>query len=90
LETVNGSPSGQRVVKRSYEQVGVAINTPVADVRVAFNNLQAATGVTNLGGGMVDASQNWWGCAHAAGASGCGSELGGVTATNAAPAPFQK
>jgi len=70
------------------QQIGVAVNTPNADVRVELNNLQAATGVTNLGGGMVDASQNYWGCAAGPGTNGCGSTVGGVVSGTSATIPF--
>lgn len=70
------------------QQIGVAINTPTADVRVELNNLQAATGVNNLGGGMVNANQNYWGCASGPGNSGCGSTIGGVVTSTSAITPF--
>ena len=70
------------------EQIAVAVNTPSADVRVVMNNLQAPTGVTNLGGGMVNAGQNYWGCAAGVGTNGCGAALGGVTASGSASIPF--
>ena len=70
------------------EQIAVAVNTPSADVRVVMNNFQAPTGVTNLGGGMVNAGQNYWGCAAGVGTNGCGAALGGVTASGSASIPF--
>ncbi len=71
------------------EAVDIAINNAVGtgDVVVAhLNNLvgRNAVGLDNLGKSVVDATQNYWGCANGPGARGCTS----VKGSNVTTAPF--
>ena len=60
------------------EAVDVAVNTP-GEVDLHFNNLLGKEiGVDNLSGGIVNATQNWWGCFAGPGAKGCSSVNGTV------------
>jgi nitrous oxidase accessory protein NosD len=86
VAAVTGTVVAQNTIRN--EQIAVAVNTPSADVRVQLNNLQAATGVDNLGSGTVNAMQNYWGCASGPGQSGCGGVVGMVLAATYATVPF--
>ena len=59
------------------EAIDVAVKTP-AQIEIHLNNLQGdgAAGVSNLGGGAVNATQNWWGCAGGPTAQGCSTVQG--------------
>jgi len=73
----------------SDETIDLAVKTP-ATVAAHLNSfLGTNTGVANLGTGLVDAAQNWWGCAGGPGASGCSSASGSklVTAPALTAAP---
>jgi nitrous oxidase accessory protein NosD len=83
---VTGTVIALNVVRN--ETVGVAVNTPAADVRVQLNNLQAPTGVDNIGAGSINAVQNYWGCASGPGQNGCGGVIGMVLTASAAVIPF--
>jgi hypothetical protein len=54
-----------------HEAIEIAVNTP-AQVEVHLNNLLDDTiGVDNLGLGVVNATENWWGCPGGPGAEEC-------------------
>ena len=58
------APAGGNVITQnqiSQELVAVATRNP-AEGRVFFNNFTAGTGVLNTGSGIVNATENWWGC----------------------------
>jgi hypothetical protein len=62
----------------------VVINTQ-GSIEVHFNNLMGGTnGIANLGKGVVDASQNYWGCAGGPGTTGCAA-VTGTSVTSTAP-----
>jgi parallel beta-helix repeat protein len=55
------------------ETVDVAVNNAGGTVIAHLNNLlgRSASGIANLGPGVVDASENWWGCSTGPGTAGC-------------------
>jgi hypothetical protein len=61
------------------EAVDVAVSTPSL-VELHLNNLRSAgsIGVDNLGAGMINATENWWGCPAGPGGAGCSSVNGSV------------
>ena len=83
---MNGTIVSQNVI--SQELVGLAHNAP-GQVGAFLNNFMAATGISNLGTGTVNGTQNWWGCAAGANSGGCALATGsGVTSTAGLTAPF--
>ena len=65
--------SGNGITKESLD---IVVNTP-ANVDAHFNNLvDKAVGVQNLSTGVVDATENYWGCATGPGTAGCTSVSG--------------
>ncbi|MBV8892166.1 MAG: right-handed parallel beta-helix repeat-containing protein [Acidobacteria bacterium] len=79
---ITGIAIVQNVIKN--EAVDIATNT-AALVDVHLNNLLGQQiGVDNLDGGMVNATENWWGCAKGPGSPGCTS----VSGYNVASTPF--
>ncbi len=87
LSPIMGTVIAQNVIK--HEAVGVAVKTG-AQVDVHLNNLlgQGAVGVDNHGSGVVNATENWWGCSSGAGAAGCSSVSGsGVLTTPSLAVP---
>lgn len=74
VSPIIGTTISQNIIRD--EAVDVAIKTP-AEVDVHLNNLLGEkVGLANLGSGMVDASENWWGCATGPGSRGCSSVAG--------------
>jgi hypothetical protein len=74
VSPVRGTVISQNVI--DHEAVEVAVKTP-AEVEVHLNNfLDDTIGVDNLGSGLVDATQNWWGCPGGPGAEECASAGG--------------
>jgi len=72
--TTTGTVIVQNVIKG--EEVNIAANTNGL-IDAHLNNLQGkGIGVDNLGGGTVNATVNWWGCAKGPGAPGCTSVFG--------------
>jgi parallel beta-helix repeat protein len=71
---ITGTLISQNVIKG--EGIDIAIKTP-GSVEVHFNNLFGGIGIDNLGGGAVNATQNWWKCSGGPGANGCGTTVGG-------------
>jgi nitrous oxidase accessory protein NosD len=66
---ITGTVISQNVIKD--EVVDIAASTP-AIVEAHHNNLNGTrAGVANLGPGSVDATNNWWGCAHGPNTPGC-------------------
>jgi hypothetical protein len=61
------------------ESIDVVANTPAA-VEIHLNNLLGSTsvGVQNLGTGVANATQNYWGCPGGANASKCSTAGAGV------------
>ncbi|MGE5206754.1 MAG: nitrous oxide reductase family maturation protein NosD [Chlamydiota bacterium] len=87
VSPANGTVISQNVIHN--EAVDVAVNTS-ADVEVHLNNfIGHATGVDNLNSGMVNATENWWGCSKGPGTNGCASVGGsGVLTTPWLTMPF--
>jgi len=56
----------------SNESLDIVVNTP-ANVAAHLNKLHGSgsTGVQNVSTGIVDATENWWGCADGPGAYPC-------------------
>ena len=74
---ISGTVISQNVIKS--EAVDIAVNTS-AEVDAYQNNLNGGGfGVDNLGPGIVNAANNWWGCAHGPGMPGCAAVGGSVT-----------
>jgi hypothetical protein len=66
------------------ENEGIDIATQTAStVDVHLNTLEGKKiGVANLNpGGLVDATENWWGCSKGPGANGCATAVGNVVYT---------
>jgi parallel beta-helix repeat protein len=60
------------------EAADIVVQTS-AQVTIQFNSLQGgATGIANIGTGVVQATQNWWGCSGGPGATGCSAMTGTV------------
>ncbi len=83
---VTGTVIAQNVFRA--EQIDVAVNMPSADVQIHLNNFLGSTGVDNLGGGSVNATQNYWGCATGPGQSGCVGVIGAVLSSGWAITSF--
>ena len=90
------SPIAGTVIAKNViadETIAVAINTP-GDVDVHLNDFNGIeTGIDNGGGGKVDATENWWGCAHGPGAARCANVNVGPPAVVFSPwlgAPFHE
>jgi len=69
------------------ESINIAINNAGGLVDVHLNSLNGSssdTGIANSGAGVVNAVQNWWGCAKGPGSSGCTS----VSGSNVVSTPF--
>lgn len=87
LTPVSGLTILLNVIKN--EAVDIAVRTP-AEIKANNNNLNGpAIGVLNLPVfgtvfGTVDATNNWWGCAHGPGAPGCST----VSGPNVTSVPF--
>lgn len=74
VSPINGTIITQNAI--NHEAVEIAVNTP-SDVEIHFNDLNDDTlGVDNLGTGMVNATENWWGCPGGPGAEECASAGG--------------
>ena len=83
---VTGTVIAQNVI--TNQQIAIAVNIPSGDVSAQLNNFQSSTGVDNLGSGVINATQNYWGCAAGVGASGCAGVIGTVSSGNPATNPF--
>ena len=60
------------------ESVDVVMNNP-GSMEVHMNNLMGTgTGIANLGKGIVDGSNNYFGCPGGAGTTGCGTVSGSL------------
>lgn len=70
---INGTVILQNVIKG--EGIDIAIKTP-GSVDAHFNSLFGDVGVSNLGTGLGDATESWWGCAAGPGANGRGEVSG--------------
>jgi parallel beta-helix repeat protein len=61
------------------ESIDIAVSTS-AQINIHLNDLGGGgVGVVNLGTGAIDATMNWWGCAHGPTAHGCSGVQGVVT-----------
>ena len=75
------SPATGTIVSQNYikaEQVDVGVNTPT-EVLVNLNNLYATglnLGIDNIGTGLVNGTENWWGCPGGPGSNGCSTANG--------------
>ncbi len=69
--------TGTLISKNVFKQEGidVAVKTP-GSVDTHFNNFLDSVGVSNLGTGSVDATENWWKCRGGPGAQGCATVAG--------------
>jgi Periplasmic copper-binding protein (NosD) len=65
----------------SNEAIDIYVGTAAINLAVHHNNLlgSSAVGVQNAGTGVVDATQNYWGCPAGPGKPGCSSVQGAVT-----------
>jgi parallel beta helix pectate lyase-like protein len=65
------------------EAIDVWIGTTTMNLALHHNNLlgNGAIGVQNAGGGVVDATRNYWGCSGGPGAPGCSTVQGTVDFT---------
>ena len=71
---ISGTIISQNVIKD--EGFDIVTHTP-GQVDANFNNLNGnGVGLDNLGTGLVDATNNWWGCARGPNTSGCSSVIG--------------
>ena len=74
VSTVTGTVISGNTIQG--EDDDIVTNTP-GEVAIHFNNLLGGKlGVNNLGGGAVDATENWWGNGKGPGAGG-GTSIGG-------------
>jgi parallel beta-helix repeat protein len=78
---ITGTVISQNVIK--HEGIDIAVKTP-GSVDAHFNSLFGDLGVSNLGSGSVDATENWWKCSGGSGASGCS----GVSGPNILTTPW--
>ena len=78
---ITGTVIVQNAIKN--EGIDIAVKTP-GSVDAHFNSLFGDLGVSNLGSGSVDATQNWWKCAGGPGAGGCS----GVSGMDIVTAPW--
>jgi parallel beta-helix repeat protein len=60
----------------SDESIDVAVKTPGFVAAHLNSLLGTGMGVSNTGTGVVDATQNWWGCAGGPGGTGCSTASG--------------
>jgi len=82
---INGTEISQNVIYA--ETNDIVVNTPGYTL-AHLNELPDAVGVNNLGTGLVDATENWWGCSGGPG-TGCGNVSGsGVNSTPWLTQPF--
>jgi len=72
---MNGTIVAENVI--SQEMLALSVKAP-GQVAASLNNFSAATGISNSGGGTVNATQNWWGCAGGANSGACGLATGSV------------
>jgi hypothetical protein len=70
---ITGTVILKNIIKR--EGIDIAVKTP-GSVDAHLNNLFEDIGVSNLGNGPIDATDNWWKCAGGPGANGCGDVAG--------------
>ncbi len=76
-EPLTGNVVTENVIEQ--ESIDVAVST-TAQINVHLNDLGGGgAGVANLGAGTIDATINWWGCAHGPTAHGCSGVQGAVT-----------
>lgn len=79
-----GSPIANTVIADNTinkETDDVVANTsPLVDIH-ANDLLGEKTGIDNLGGGTVNATENWWGCANGPGFEGCSDVAGTVVSS---------
>jgi hypothetical protein len=79
VSPIKGTTISQNVIER--EDVAIAVKT-ASIVDAHFNSLaNRRTGVANLGGGTVDATENWWGCSRGPTRAGCSTVSGSVEYT---------
>ena len=80
LFPIYGTVAAQNVIKAEADDIVFNIAVPVgpiANLEAHGNNLNGqGIGVDNLGVGVVNATSNWWGCAHGPNAPGCSSVAG--------------
>jgi parallel beta-helix repeat protein len=74
VSRITGTVISQNIFRNEAEDI--VANTP-AEIEVHLNNfLDETLGVDNLGGGTVDATENWWGCPAGPGHNECASAGG--------------
>ncbi len=85
IASMSGTVISQNVI--SQELIAVNVKAP-GQVFASLNNFTAGTGIANLGSGMVDATQNWWGCGTGPATSSCANTIGTVTFAPWLTTPF--
>ncbi len=87
----SGEPlTGNTVTGNIIEQeaVDVAVRTS-AQIDIHLNDLLGGgVGVDNQGSGIVNATQNYWGCPSGPGAPGCSTVSGNLIVTSSLPRPL--
>jgi hypothetical protein len=71
VSPATGTMVSQNTINR--EEVAVAVNTPT-EVDVNLNSFRTNglnLGMDNIGTGLVNATENWWGCPDGPGTPGC-------------------
>lgn len=72
---ISGTVVAQNVIE--HESIDVAFNAPTGQLNAHFNDFAASSiGIDNIGTGIVDATENWWGCASGPGTGRCASTTG--------------
>ncbi|HUA19811.1 MAG TPA: right-handed parallel beta-helix repeat-containing protein [Bryobacteraceae bacterium] len=85
IGVANGTVIAENAI--SGQAIAVAVRTP-GETRVFFNNFTAGTGVLNTGAGIVNATENWWGCLGGPGSPACASSMGENATTPFLTSPF--
>jgi parallel beta-helix repeat protein len=88
---MSGTVISQNVIHQEALDIVVKIpSTGSVAVQTHLNNLPDPVGIENDGGGLVDATQNWWGCSAGPNTNGCSSvSQSGVLYTPWLTKPFQ-
>jgi len=76
---VTGVVISQNVIKD--EGIDIAVKT-AGSVDAHFNSLFGDIGISNLGAGLVNATENWWKCSGGPEANGCSTVVGGSVQTS--------
>lgn len=86
VASMTGTIISQNVI--SQESDAIVFNAP-GTASAFLNDMMSATGVANLGGGTINATANWWGCATGPNTGACGTASGsGITSSAWLTSPF--